>query len=377
MDDLVRLRDEIDKVDKELVRLFEKRMEIVSKVVDFKKRNKLPIYHKDREEEVIKKNIAYLRKDKYKQATTNFFNNIMSISKSEQEKKYFDEFEGLGHSFKDYKNGYKTKVIYQGVEGCFSEQALREYFGNEVRAINVKEFEDVFIELEKGRAEYGILPIENSSTGGISEVYNLLRKYGFYIVGEKCIKVEHNLMSIKGAELNNINEVYSHQQAFEQSKDFLKKYSKMKLIPYRNTAVSAKYVKEKNCKNKAAIASKRAAELYGLNILESNINHNMNNYTRFIVIGKEPEIDQNCDKISIIISVPHEPGALYEILKHFAQNNINMMKIESRPDNNESWKYVFYIDFKGNVKNNKIKKVIRSIKENSNYFKFLGNYKSN
>ena len=229
--------------------------------------------------------------------------------------------------------------------------------------------------IKNNEIDYGILPIENSSTGGIAEVYDLLRKYGFYIVGEKVIKVEHHLLGVKGAKLEDIQEVYSHHQALQQSSEFLKDYNKFKLIPFSNTATSAEYIKDKNSKTKGAVASKRAAELYGLDIIKSNINHNKDNYTRFIVIGKKLEYNNNSNKISIVVTVPHKPGMLYKTLSIFAKNNINMMKIESRPIIGKPWEYFFYIDFEGNLNEGSVKAAINEIQEDSSYYKLLGNYK--
>ncbi|MFD3157666.1 prephenate dehydratase [Haloimpatiens sp. FM7330] len=281
-------------------------------------------------------------------------------------------------SEKQKMNDYAHKKVivgFQGVKGSFSEQALIEYFGKDVAAKNVSDFEDVFLALENNEIDYGVLPIENSSTGAITEVYDLLRQYGFYIVGEKCVKVEHNLIGIKGTKLEDITEVYSHSQAFGQSKEFLKTYVDWKLIPYKNTAMSAKLIKDENQKEKAAVASRRAAELYGLEIIASNINFNKKNYTRFIVIGKNLDLNDEVNKISVVVSTPHKAGELYGILRHFAEHDLNMLKIESRPIIDRSWEYFFYIDFEGNLNEKVVEDAIKLIEKNSSFFQLLGNYK--
>lgn len=270
----------------------------------------------------------------------------------------------------------QLKVGYQGVKGSFSEQALKEQFGSDIISINVEEFVDIFEALKNNDIDYGVLPIENSSTGGISDVYDLLRQYGFYIVGERCIKIEHQLMGIEGTRLQDIKEVYSHPQAFSQSSKFFKNNKQIITIPYKNTATSAKYICEEQSKHKAAVASKKAALLYGLEIIETNINDNKYNYTRFIIIGKNKEIESKANKISIIVSTSHKPGALYDILGHFANNNLNMLKIESRPIVNKSWEYFFYIDFEGNLEDDVVKLAIDAIRNNSSVFQLLGNYKA-
>lgn len=274
---------------------------------------------------------------------------------------------------KEKKVAYK--VGFQGVEASFSHQALIEYFGNEVETSSFLSFKDVFDALERGEIKYGILPIENSSTGSITEVYDLLRKYGFWIVGEKCIKVDHNLLGIKDTKLSDIKEVYSHEQGFLQCKDFFDNYKDWRLIPYFNTAKSALYISRENLKNKVCVASKKAAEIYGLHILKENINYSSNNYTRFIIIGRHMRIKKSCNKITIVITLPHKVGSLHGILKHFVEHNSNMMKIESRPIVGKSWEYFFYIDFEGNILDENTKDVLKGIEEESRYFKFLGNYR--
>lgn len=271
------------------------------------------------------------------------------------------------------ENDKSYKIGFYGVEASFSHEALLEYFGNISNTLSCGEFKDVFNALDRGVIKYGVLPIENSSTGSINEVYDLLRNYGFYIVGEKCIKVNHNLLGIKGASISDIKEIYSHSQAFMQSKEFLEN-KKLKLIPYFSTARSAKYISEERCKSKGCIASKRAAELYNLDVLQEDINYNKKNYTRFIIIGKSMEIDHGSDKISIVFTLEHKVGTLYNILKHFEENNLNMTKIESRPKIDSPWQYYFYIDFYGNLCNKNAQKVVEKIKNECEYFKLLGNY---
>lgn len=265
-------------------------------------------------------------------------------------------------------------IGFQGVKGAFSEEALYNFFTEDVETVALKKFEDILISLGNGTIDYGVLPIENSSTGAISDVYDLINTYSCYIVGETYVKVNHNLMGITGCTLETIEEVYSHPQAFEQSKDFLNKYN-WKLIPYYNTAKSAEYIMKKNNNKIAAIGSKKASQLYNLNILASNINTNNKNTTRFIVLGKELVSSKECNKISVVLSTVHKAGALYNVLKHFAKNNINMLKIESRPLVHTPWEYYFYIDFEGNIQDDIIKNALSKMSKDCHHFKILGNYK--
>lgn len=387
--DLGKIREEIDSIDRELVRLFETRMDTVIKVARYKEQNNQPVLDKSREVLVIEKAKSFLRDDHYEKPVEEFFENLMAISRKLQAQLIFsggrDEVreetkveDSLELELSENTVNSKSediRVCYQGVPGAFSEEALVKYFGEDTNRINVDDFEDVFKSLKDGNCDYGILPIENSSTGGVSEVCDLLRKYGLYIVGEESIKIEQNLLGLKGSSLDDLKEVYSHSQGLGQSSDFLKENKSITPMPYRNTAESAKLISELGDKSKGAIASKRAAELYGLEVLKENINNNKNNYTRFIIIGKNLEVDEESNKISIVFSAPHKPGALYSALSHFAENNLNMQRIESRPIKEKSWEYFFYIDFEGNINDERIKYVLEKIKENSMYFKLLGNYK--
>ncbi|GAB6168056.1 prephenate dehydratase [Clostridium carnis] len=363
MNELESYRKEIDEIDRELIKLFEKRMNVAIKVGEYKKKNNLPILNKGREEEVIEKNISLLADVKYKNSAKKFFNYLMELSR---------ELQG---QLIEEKKKLLAKVGFQGVRGSFSEEALLKYFGKNELSKEYEEFTDVFEALKNLEIDYGILPIENSYTGAITEVYDLLVKYGFFIVGEECIKIDQHLVGIKGTKLENINEVYSHPQGFEQSKDFLKKYNNLKLIPYHNTAISAKLVSTLQDKTKAAIASKRAAEIYDLEILKDNINDKKDNHTKFIIIGRKAECTKESNKISVVFSLEDEAGTLYKLLRYFAENNINMIKIESRPNKHESWKYLLYVDFEGNLEKEEVKKSLDLIERNSGYFKILGCYK--
>ncbi|NMF04866.1 prephenate dehydratase [Clostridium beijerinckii] len=369
-------RNKIDEIDKEITRLFEERMDIVIKVGEYKKQNNLPVFNKAREDEVIEKNIGYLNNKDYAEGLKQFFINIMNISKDLEDKEVKEDIRATTiDKFKEKNAKSDIKVGFYGVAGSFSEEAMIKHFGKKDDAKAYDEFEDVFLAVKNGEIDYGVLPIENSSTGAISQVYDLLYKYGFYIVGEECIKIDQNLIGIKGTKLDNVKEVYSHPQGFEQSTDFLKEYSNWKKIPFHSTADSVKLVSDLQDMSKVAIASKRAADIYNLSIIKENINNRRENSTRFIVISKELELDNSCDKVSVVFSLEHKAGTLYKLLRHFAENNINMMKIESRPMEKGAWKYFLYVDFEGNLENEQVKKALNLIEQSSAYFKLIGGYR--
>ncbi|OLS02349.1 prephenate dehydratase [Tissierella creatinophila] len=361
MTDLKELRGKIDDIDRKIVELFQERMEIVSGVAKYKKEKGLPVLNSIREGELIEKNINYLKNKELTPYLKEFYIKLMDLSKDYQRLQIDKAKEGIN-------------VCFQGTTGSYSQEALFEYFGSDATSYPVKEFEDVFKKLKDDNISYGVLPIENSSTGAINEVYDLLRKYGLYIVGNMTLKINHNLMAIEGAKLEDIKTVYSHPQAFKQCSEFLKDKG-LELIGYHNTAVSAELVSEKKDKTMAAIGSKKAAEVNNLKIIKNNINNDDSNYTRFIIIGKTLETSDINDAISIVFSSPNKVGALYDSLGIFKKNNLNMIRIESRPVVGKPWEYFFYIDFEGDINNEHVKEAIDYIQNNSSYFKFLGNYK--
>lgn len=376
MADLEDYRNKIDELDKEITRLFEERMDTVINIANYKKDNNLPIFNRDREDEVIEKNVGYLKNEDYAEEIRKFFIALMELSRELQSRKMVeaetkDEKKSVSPESTIKKEG---KVGFFGAPGSFSEEAMIKYFGNIDNPNDYDEFEDVFLAVKNDKIKYGVLPIENSSTGAISQVYDLLYKYGFYIVGEECIKINQHLIGIAGTSLDNIKEVYSHPQGFQQSTEFLKNYSGWKLIPFHSTADGVKLVSDLNDKSKAAIASKRAASIYDLEIIKENINNRSENSTRFIIISKNLETDQNCNKVSVVFSLEHKAGTLYKLLRHFAEKNINMMKIESRPMEKGAWKYFLYVDFEGNIDSEEVATALKLIEQSSAYFKLIGAY---
>ncbi|NLI93174.1 MAG: prephenate dehydratase [Peptococcaceae bacterium] len=365
MDDINQLeilRQQIDEIDSALLQLFEARMEKSLEIADHKKSHNAGILDEAREKKVLEK-AGQVNNPKLKKYAVQFFISMMNISKDLQ-----------GERIRPIK---KETVGFQGLPGSYSEQALLQFFGEGTDRHHFGSFEDVFKALQSAEIDYGVLPLENSFTGGIAEVYDLLCHFGFYIIGEKCVEVDNNLLAINGAVLEDIREIYSHPQALLQCSRFLKSHPEWNTVSCSNTAVSAKHVADSCALTKAAIASKRAAELYGLTILAEGINNNKNNFTRFIIIGRDLIPKQENNKISMALSIAHEPGSLHRILSHFAKNGLNMLKIESRPIPGKTWEYLFYIDFEGNLERQDVKKAVDEIKIDSTYFKLLGNYSSN
>ena len=381
--DLSEIRESINEVDQSLAQLFEKRMELVALVAEYKIENDIPILNSEREKQVIDRALESLRDKSLSREMEIFFNELMAISR-EYQSRYIDEKfvaqtrgsdEAWGISALASGETKKLKIGFQGVEGSFSEEALLNYFGKEAMTSSFRFFEDVFMAIDRGDVDYGILPVENSSTGSVNEVYDLLRKYGCHINGEIVLKVKQNLLGVKGASMEDIKEVYSHSQGFQQSAEFFKEHPSWKLIPYHNTALGAKLVSEAGDISRAAVASEKAAAIYGLDILKENLNFNSKNYTRFVIVGKDLELDESSDKISVVLTVRHKAGSLCDVLRLFSQEGLNLLKIESRPIMDKSWEYFFHLDFEGNLQDPHVSRIMDQIRSRTTYFKILGNYR--
>lgn len=378
MTEIEEYRKKIDEIDQQLTQLFEQRMETVKKVGQYKKAKHLPIYNENREAEVISKNQAYLVDSAYQQGLALFFQQLMAISKRLQNKNSSTE-QRLDLPFvpaSSKKTKKNPKVGCYGAEGSFSEEAMLSYFGSVEQPHYFTKFEDVFSAIEQNDIDYGVVPIENSSTGAITKIYDLLTQYDFYIVGEQYIHVDQYLVGFQDTELANVAEVYSHPQGFEQSMLFLNQHPEWKWIPYRSTSESAKLVSELKDLTKVAISSKRAADRYNLTVLQEKVNDQHENSTRFIVLSKRLESSDVCSKVSVLFSIEHRVGTLHHLLHHFAENKLNLIKIESRPVANEPWHYLFYIDFEGNVNMPEVQQALQTIHQTSSFFKVIGTYQA-
>lgn len=272
---------------------------------------------------------------------------------------------------------HTLKVGCYGAKASYTYEAMEQQFGSKEREESYFPlFEDVVKAVKDGTIDYGVLPIENSSTGGITEVYDLIQKYDCAVVGEQLVKIEHNLLGIPGATLDDIDTVYSHPQGFRQCRPFFNEHRDWMLEPYFSTSRSAERVAEDGRKNQAAVASRTAARLYGLSVLAENIYFNQSNYTRFFIIAPKMEITEDADKITLVISVKHEPGALYHVLGYFFYGGMNMTHLESRPMEGHPFEYFFHIDVKGRIHDPSNAQTLHGLASMCTYFKILGNYPS-
>ncbi len=374
--DLKDLRKQIDEIDSSLVELYEKRMEVSSAIADYKIANGKKVYDREREIEKIKTVKGLAHSDFNRIGVEELFSQIMSMSRKLQYQKLSEQGASLRLPFIqiDSLTDSAKRVCYQGAEGAYSEEATIRFFGRDVNSFHVDTFRDAFGALEDGSADYAVLPIENSTAGIVSEVYDLLTEYENYIVGEQIIDIKHCLLGVPGAKLEDITTVYSHPQSLMQSARFLTEHADIKQISMKNNAFAARKVAEDKDKTQAAIASRRAGEVYGLEIIKEAINQAESNSTRFIVVTNQKVFLKGAGKISLCLEIPHEAGSLYHIMSHFIYNGLNMTKIESRPIEDRNWEYRFFIDFDGNLEDSAVKNALRGLREEAKMMKILGNY---
>ena len=376
MTDLLVLRDEIDKIDRQMVELFEKRMEICGEVAEYKINTGKKVL--DREREISKLQVLgdLAHSDFNRHGVTELFQQVMAMSRKLQYQLL--EQNGvkgrLDFTCVDEIDKKDVRVVYQGLEGAYAHQAALEYFGENVNCFHVERWRDAMEAIKEGSADYAVLPLENSTAGIVSDNYDLLNEYSNYIVGEKVVYIDHVLMGQTDAEESDIKTVYSHPQALMQCSKFLDEHREWTQMSVNNTAVAVKNVKDSGDKTKAAIGSKQAANYYGMKILREGICHGKSNSTRFIIVTNQKIFEKNANKISICFEVPHTSGSLYNILSHFIYNDLNMTKIESRPIPEKQWEYHFFVDFDGNLNDSAVKNALRGIKEETANFKILGNY---
>lgn len=367
MKDLDTCRKEIDEIDEQLLDLFEKRMLASKDVVKYKVAHGMKIFQKDREIEVVNKNMARIKNKSLLNYAHDFIMNNMNLSRAYQASLMPNSQLNIKPPRRD-----GVRVGYQGVPGSFSSQAMRAYFGD-VNSTNYEKFEDVFKAMKNNEIDYGVVPLENSSTGAINDNYDLINEYGFFIVGEQSLYIAQNLLGIPGAKLEDITDVYSHPQGLLQSSKFLEAHH-IQPHNYLNTAIAAKMVEENNDPHIGAIASSEAARFYHLDIVAPSIENDKSNHTRFIVLGHDLEASIDADRISMVFTLRHEVGSLYEVMHVIKKHFINMARIESRPLPGNPWEYYFYVDIDGNLRDYNILAALQELKACTYSFRLLGNY---
>ncbi|SFU31689.1 prephenate dehydratase [Butyrivibrio sp. M55] len=374
--DLKDLRSEIDVIDRQIVELFEKRMDVASQVADYKISVGKKVFDKEREDEKLKAVKALAHSDFNRTGVEELFSQLMSMSRKLQYQKLSEKGASGNLPFiqKDSIDKKNSRVCFQGAAGSYSEEAMKKFFGKDVNSTAVETFRDAMALLEEGSVDYAVLPIENSTAGIVSEIYDLLAEYEHYIVGEQIIEIKHCLLGVPGAKLEDIKTVFAHPQALMQSAKFLSDNSSIQQIGMKNNAFAAEKVAKEKDKSQAAIAGAGAADVYGLEIIKEGINQADSNSTRFIIVTNQKVFLKDAKKISICMEIPHEAGSLYHIMSHFIYNNLNMTKIESRPIEDRNWEYRFFIDFDGNLGDSAVKNALRGLREEAKMLRILGNY---
>ncbi len=264
-------------------------------------------------------------------------------------------------------------VAYCGVPGAYAYEAILQFFGKNTIKMSMPSFTGAMEAITRGKADYAILPIENSTAGAVGDVYDLLAKYQHFVVGEVIVPVHHCLLGLPGTTFSDILQVHSHPQAIQQCRSYLLAHPDWQECPRCNTAGSAKWVAETGDKTQVAIASRTAGELYGLEILEEGINQEEENTTRFVVISPEKIYQGNANKVKICFECQHREGALYHLLAHFTFHHLSMTRIESRPIPEKNWQYRFFVDFEGNLAQEQVQSALCGLREESAMLRILGN----
>ncbi|MCH5255950.1 MAG: prephenate dehydratase [Lachnospiraceae bacterium] len=373
---LLELRKQIDEIDKQIVALYEQRMDISSQVADYKIETGKKVFDRERELDKLR-NVKELTHNEFNaHGIQELFEQIMSMSRKLQYKKLSEKgslgkLPFIGVDSLDIKN---ARVVFQGAEGAYSQMAMMRFFGEDVNGFHVDTFRDAMCAIEEGSADFAVLPIENSTAGIVNEIYDLMAEFENYIVGEQIITIEHCLMGLPGTKIDQIKTVYSHPQSLMQSSRYLNDHASWRQVSMQNNAFAAMKVKEDGDISQAAIASEQAAKIYGLDILEKGVNHSHTNSTRFIIVTNQKIFLKDAGKVSICFEVPNESGSLYHMLSHFIYNNLNMTKIESRPLEDRNWEYRFFIDFDGNLADSAVKNALRGLRDEARNMRILGNY---
>ncbi len=373
--DLAELRNRLDDIDRQIVELYEQRMEICGEVAAYKLETGKRVFDKEREQQKLSAVSAMTHNALNAQGIRELYEQIMAISRKLQYQMLAEH--GAGEKLSFIEMGEivckKCRVVFQGAEGAYSQAAMMQYFGEEVNSFHVDTFRDAMLAIDEGSADFAVLPIENSSAGVVSEIYDLLVEFENYIVGEQIIPIEHCLLAAEGTKKEEIKTVYSHPQSLMQSAQYLQDKG-WQQISMKNNAFAAKKVADEKDPTQAAIASETAAKIYGLTVLEKGINDLKQNSTRFIIVTNQKVFSKKASKISLCFALQHKSGTLYHALSHLMYNGLNMTKIESRPLAGRNWEYWFFLDFEGNLQDSAVKNALRGLREETRNMKVLGNY---
>ncbi len=375
MSDLGKIRNEIDSIDGQIQKLFERRMSLTSEVAEYKIETGKPVFDQERENAKLKQLSESASGEFNAKGICEIIRQTMSISRIHQYQ--------LLAAHKDLFSNYirvdclpvkGVKVIYQGLEGAYASEAAKTFFGEQVQNVHVDTWEEAIRLVAEKQADYAVVPIENSTAGIVQDIYDLILEYPVYIVGEQILPIEHELLGLPEADISDIDTVYSHPQALAQCREYLKVHPDWDQKKLLNTAVAARKVACDCDIHQAAIASHSAGELFGLKKLEDRQLSTETNSTRFIVVSNQNYIVKGADKISICFELPHKSGSLYSTLSNLIYNDLNMTKIESRPIRDGNFEYRFFLDFEGSMADPAVKNALIGIRNEADKLHILGNY---
>ncbi len=375
--DLKELRAQIDDIDDALVKLFCKRMEIAAQVADYKKKNDLPIFVPAREREKLQ-DVSQKAGPEMAAYTRTLYSMLFELSRSYQKKRNGGNpelYEKISQAIRETSALFpqEAMVACQGVEGAYSQLACEKIFKSPMIRY-FETFDQVFNAIDQGLCKYGVLPLENSTAGSVTKVYDLMLQHDFYIVRSFRLKIDHNLLATPGTKLEDIREIYSHEQAISQCGGFLHSLKNVHVVALANTAVAAQMVASSGRRDVAAISSRSCMELYGLQNLASSIQDKGNNRTRFICISKNMEIYPGADKTSIMMVLNHKPGALYKVLARIYALGINVTKLESRPIPERDFEFMFYFDLETSIYSQEFQELMGELEDFCEEFKYLGSF---
>ena len=375
--ELQELREKIDRVDDELIRLYGERMELTRQVGRWKRENGIPVLDTERERNLLNR-VGEKAGEENENGVRALFGFLMAQSRTSQMLDGKPESRlgaQIRAALKDTPELFPAKatVACQGVEGAYSQKACEKMF-SAPSIVYCRDFESVFSAIENGFCQYGVLPIENSLAGSVNSVYDRMISRNFYIVRSTRVKIDHTLMALPGVRKEDIREVCSHEQAIQQCSRYLEKNKEWQVNICANTAVAARTVAQGGRKDTAAISSAACAQLYGLEILDTEIQNNSNNHTRFICISKKPEIYPGADHTSLMLVLPNRPGSLYQLLGRFNAQGINLTKLESRPMPGRDFEFMFYFDIDASVYSPAFVRLIEELDVTLEQFSYLGSY---
>lgn len=370
------LRHEINDIDEKLVELFVKRMDVALDVANYKKENGIAVFDSGRERAVLDR-VSSLAGGEFGEYADLLYRTVMDLSR-----RYQHSVMGDGKTSGDFARAIdatpkmfpkNARVICQGSEGAYSQAAAEKLFSSPSITF-VKTFDDVFESVEKGCADFGIIPIENSTAGSVNHIYDLLADHEAKIVRSVRVKVDHNLLAPQGAQISDIKEIYSHPQAIDQCSNFLASLDGVRVIPYENTASAAKMVSLSGDKSKAALSAAHCASIYGLSTLARSVQNSDGNFTRFICIAANPMIFPGSNRTSVMMILPHRRGSLFSIMSAIQASGVNLIKLESRPIPGSDFGFMFYFDIEESMYSENLPALLSELETKSDYFKYLGTY---